>query len=268
MENKVFIPTDKVTISLTPNASQYQMDWKENQKVEKICVEEGNEVSLLEIGSPSHPVEYHIAKRAILHLAMATLEDAESSNRKFVIHKDAHVIAACADFSCGNKNDSLLFELQEEGASCLFHLATLATETDKKEFSVSFIHQAPNTTATMNNYGVCEGNSRLVFSGVGHILHGAKRAETHQNAKIMVFYPHCQAFASPILKIDENDIAASHAASVGRVNDDHLFYLTSRGLSEEEAKQLITLGYLKPILPYFDKEIQEEISLCMERRMK
>lgn len=103
MENKVFIPTDKVKISLTPNASQYQMDWNENQKVEKICVEEGNEVSLLEIGSPSHPVEYHIAKRAILHLAMATLEDAESSNRKFVIHKDAHVIAACADFSCGNK---------------------------------------------------------------------------------------------------------------------------------------------------------------------
>ena len=84
MENKVFIPTDKVTISLKPNASQYQMDWNENQKVEKICVEEGNEVSLLEIGSPSHPVEYHIAKRAILHLAIATLEDAESSNRKFV----------------------------------------------------------------------------------------------------------------------------------------------------------------------------------------
>lgn len=268
MENRIALSLQEDTISLEDNALSYQIQWDEKSQIKKILIQEGKEVSLLEIGSPSFPVEYHVAKNAILHLAMATLQNAESANRKFIIHKNAHVIAACADFSCGNKNDVFLFELQEENASCLFHLATLAAESDKKEFSVSFVHHAHDTTATMNNYGVCEGNSRLVFSGIGHIKYGAKHAETHQNAKIMVFDPHCQASASPILKIDENDIIASHAASVGRVNDDHLFYLTSRGLSEEEAKQLITLGYLKPILSYFDEEMREDISSCMERRMK
>ena len=160
------------------------------------------------------------------------------------------------------------FEIEKEGASVHFHLATLGAETDKKEFSVSFTHLARNTYAEMNNYGVCVENAKLVFSGVGHVLKGAKQTKTHQNAKIMVFDPLCQAFANPILKIDENEIEASHAAAVGKVNEEHLFYLTSRGLKEEEAKQLITLGYLKPILAYFDEEVSSSISACMERRMK
>ncbi len=84
----------------------------------------------------------------------------------------------------------------------------------------------------------------------------------------MVFDEACKGIAKPILKIDENDIEASHAAVVGRINEDHLFYLTSRGLTEAEAKELITLGYLKPILNGFDdEEMKEEISKLIEERM-
>ena len=75
-------------------------------------------------------------------------------------------------------------------------------------------------------------------------------------------------FRSPILKIDENDIEASHAAVVGKINDEHIFYLTSRGLSEEEAKRLITLGYLKPIMTGFaDDEMKNEIEALIEGEM-
>ena len=70
------------------------------------------------------------------------------------------------------------------------------------------------------------------------------------------------------LKIDENDIEASHAAVVGKINDEHLFYLTSRGISETEAKELITFGYLKPILLGFKEEqVKEHISSLIEGRM-
>ena len=84
----------------------------------------------------------------------------------------------------------------------------------------------------------------------------------------MVFDEASNAIAKPILKIDENDIEASHAAVVGKINDEHLFYLTSRGISEADAKQLITLGYLKPILAGFnDEETRNYISSLIERRM-
>ena len=84
----------------------------------------------------------------------------------------------------------------------------------------------------------------------------------------MVFDEASSAIAKPILKIDENDIEASHAAVVGKINDEHLFYMTSRGLSEAEAKELITFGYLKPILAGFnDDNTRAYISSLIERRM-
>ena len=60
--------------------------------------------------------------------------------------------------------------------------------------------------------------------------------------------------------IDENDVIASHGAVVGQLNSDHMFYLMSRGLSKEEARKIIILGYLNPISVYFSKENQEKIS--------
>ena len=84
----------------------------------------------------------------------------------------------------------------------------------------------------------------------------------------MVFDKLSNGIAKPILKIDENDIEASHAAVVGKINDEHLFYLTSRGLTESAAKELITFGYLKPIMNGFvDEEIREDISSLIEERM-
>ena len=108
----------------------------------------------------------------------------------------------------------------------------------------------------------------MMFLGTSHILKDSIKSKTQQNAKIMVFDEASNAIAKPILKIDENDIEASHAAVVGKINDEHLFYLTSRGISETEAKELITFGYLKPILLGFKEEqVKEHISSLIEGRM-
>ena len=120
----------------------------------------------------------------------------------------------------------------------------------------------------MDNYGVTRDDGKLTFSGVCHILKGSSGSKAHQNAKVMVFDSLSNGVAKPILKIDENDIEASHAAIVGKINDEHIFYLTSRGLSEEEAKRIITLGYLKPILKGFDDEdVKESIEKMIEGNM-
>ena len=64
----------------------------------------------------------------------------------------------------------------------------------------------------------------------------------------------------PILKIDCDDIEASHACSIGNLNENHIFYLMSRGISEDEARKLIVEGYLNPISSYFDEQNASEIS--------
>ena len=111
-------------------------------------------------------------------------------------------------------------------------------------------------------------NGKLSFSGICKIEHGSHGSKAHQNAKIMVFDKLSDGVAKPILKIDDNDIEASHAAVVGKINDEHIFYLTSRGLTEDEAKRIITLGYLKPILGGFsDENIRDEIEKLIEGDM-
>ena len=181
---------------------------------------------------------------------------------------NSKVEAYFADFSSQKVHFSFVGNLLENEATMNWHLSSLSASKDNKTFDISVNHIAPRTYARMDNYGVCKDDGKLVFFGVSTINNGSKGSKTHQNSKIMVFDALSNGIAKPILKIDENDIEASHAAVVGKINDEHLFYLTSRGLTEEAAKQLITFGYLKPIMNGFvEEEIKEEISSLIERRM-
>ena len=174
-----------------------------------------------------------------------------------------------ADFITGKCKGDILINLNKEYATCDWHLASLSMNQDNKEFDVSVYHNAINTYAQMDNYGVCRDNGRLVFSGICQIVKGSHGSKAHQNAKIMVFDELSNGVAKPILKIDENDIEASHAAVVGKINDEHIFYLTSRGLTEDEAKRIITLGYLKPIIKGFtDDELKVEIEELIEGKVE
>lgn len=182
------------------------------------------------------------------------------------INKDSHLTCYYADFTKGNVKLVTDISLVGENSECLWNLASLTSGTDNKEFDVSIYQKNLRTVAHINNYGVSRDHSKLTFSGICHIINGAHESKAHQNSKIMVFDEESDAIAKPILKIDDNDIEASHAAVVGKISDDHMFYLTSRGLSENDARELITYGYLKPILNGFDdKELQSQISELIER---
>ena len=184
------------------------------------------------------------------------------------VAENATLSTYLADFVPEQCRGDVFINLNEEGATCDWHLASLSKNADKKEFDVNVYHNAISTFAQLDNYGVVRDNAKLTFSGICHIIKGSRGSKAHQNAKIMVFDEKSNGIAKPILKIDENDIEASHAAVVGKINDEHIFYLTSRGLSEEEAKRLITLGYLKPIMTGFaDDEMKNEIEALIEGEM-
>lgn len=212
-------------------------------------------------------LSFDLAPNSILHLSTFAKEEVKNLNLHANVAKNAKFVVYFADFSTVINTSNVDINLNEEGASTEWHLASLAGENDKKEISVSAFHNAPNTFANVENYGVAKDDSRLVFSGTSHILNGSIKSKTHQAAKIMVFDPNSDAIAKPILKIDENDIEASHAAAVGKISDEQIFYLTSRGLSSEEAKMLITLGYLKPIFKGFDEDKVEHINETMGGRL-
>ena len=204
------------------------------------------------------------------HLVISLLFENSVNDLKINIKVEGNAMLKgyFADFSQDKLDLNCEIDLVENNATSYIKLASLSSKTDDKKISVSVNHLVPQTYGKVDNYGVCKDSGKLLFAGTSHIFEKAIKSKTQQNAKIMVFDEMSNAIAKPILKIDENDIEASHAAAVGKINDEHLFYMTSRGISEVDAKQLITLGYLKPILAGFNhEETREYISSLIERRM-
>ena len=213
-------------------------------------------------------IEIELNDNSYLLLSLLLENEINDLNIRVTAKSGATLEGFIADFSKNNFNLNCVVDLKEEGASAYIKLASLSANEDNKNISISVNHIVSKTYGKVDNYGVCKDMGKLLFAGTSHIFENAVKSKTQQNAKIMVFDEASNAIAKPILKIDENDIEASHAAVVGKINDEHLFYLTSRGISEADAKQLITLGYLKPILAGFNsEETRNYISSLIERRM-
>lgn len=225
-----------------------------------------NEKSVLEYTEFSD-VNLNLSEGSNLLLKLANFGENKEIKITGKIGKNASLAVVFADFSSGNTHILSKIDLVEEGANCDWHLATLSNKKDNKIFDISFIHLVGKTTASMDNYGVARDESKILFTGVNHILKNAKNSNTKQNAKIIVFDKAASGVASPILKIDENEVQASHGAIVGQLNSDHMFYLMSRGLTRDEARMIITLGYLKPVSSKFSEEVQLKIENVLKEAM-
>ncbi len=200
-----------------------------------------------------------------LHLELASFSKLGDIQINIGVFKDATAEICFADFSHDSGKVTIEVNLLEEGATVSWNLASLSMNQDVKQFSPSVYHKAPHTRALVKNYGIARDASSLFFYGESSIAQGSAKSFTRQEAKIIVFDEKCKGKASPVLKISENDVEASHGAAVGRLNENHLFYLMSRGLTLEEAKRLVTLGYLKPIEEYFEDEtIRQRIDQAIE----
>jgi len=149
------------------------------------------------------------------------------------------------------------YELKEEGAQVQLRMAAMAND-DKKSYEIEIGHYAPHTMGKMDNYGVVLGKGSLTIDGIGRITKGQYGSESHQTNKIIVFDELCNAKANPYLYIDEYDVKASHAAAVGKMDEEHLFYLQSRGLSKKQSMKLITYGYLRPVSEIIDNEMTKK----------
>lgn len=171
-------------------------------------------------------------------------------------------IVDLVDTNVGLKANIVLYG---ENASSKWNLSCLSIKNNIKKYTISFNHLGEKSISNMLNYGVSVGQSTLIFDGSSHIEKMANESSASQKAKIIVYDKECKAKANPILKIDNNNISANHAAAVGTLNEEHVFYLLSRGISERNARKLITLGYLTPIFDFFsDDEKSEFIKLIEE----
>jgi Fe-S cluster assembly protein SufD len=109
-------------------------------------------------------------------------------------------------------------------------------------------HVAPNCTSDLLYKGALRDASRAVYSGWVHVRPDAQKTIAMQTSRNIVLSEHAKADAIPNLEIEANDVRCGHAASVGPVDDEAVFYLESRGIPHDEAERLIVTGFFQEVL--------------------
>lgn len=223
----------------------------------------GNE-ALKQFGSLLPEAQIDVREGESLDVLLASLGSEKSSHISINLAENSHVSLSFASFGTGASKVEIEAHLKK-GATFEGMVAALSSKESNKQIYVSVIHDEGETQGVAKAYGIVAEKSSLTLSGVSHILKGSKKSDTRQESRVIVFDKGCKVNASPILKIDENDVSASHASAEGRLNEEHLFYLESRGVPEREARKLIMYGYLYPVIQRFSEEEQTRLIGEMER---
>lgn len=123
-------------------------------------------------------------------------------------------------------------------------------------FNTDVIHEGLHTKSLTFIRGVFRDRSQFSNDGMVRMMKGAKNANGYFNSKVLLF-DHAKGRSVPSLEIDENEVKAGHGSTIGRPDENQLFYLRSRGLSEEEASRLIISGFFQPAIELMLKKDRE-----------
>jgi Fe-S cluster assembly protein SufD len=129
-------------------------------------------------------------------------------------------------------------------------------------------HAAPNTNSDLAFRGVLAAGATAVWRGMIRVDPGAQQTDAFQESRNLLLSTEAHADAIPGLEIEADDVRCTHAAAVAQIDRDQLFYLTSRGLGQAEAKSLIIEGFLESLVERLaEGPVREEVSAALERRL-
>lgn len=111
-------------------------------------------------------------------------------------------------------------------------------------WDIEIIHAAPNTSSKTDIKGVVDGSAQAFVNGTIKVLPAAKNTEAFLEERILLVSENAKAEAVPNLEIETDQVHCSHAAAVGKIDEEEIFYLQSRGISSNSAKEIIVSGFL------------------------
>jgi Fe-S cluster assembly protein SufD len=154
----------------------------------------------------------------------------------------------------------LVINLKGEQASVMVHGVALSKANQEQTVDVHMTFYAPHSFGDMYQVGIAKDLGKLTLNGVEKIEQGMKQANAFQTLKGVILSDLAIVNVNPILLIDEFDVKAGHGATIGKIEQEQLYYLQSRGLTKQEAEKMIVHGFIKPIIDQIkDETIQKLI---------
>lgn len=136
-----------------------------------------------------------------------------------------------------------------------------AGEGQHQDAGGKVIHVAPHTSSKVTSKSISKGSGRSSYRGLLKVYKGAKDVRSNVVCDALLLDDTSRSDTYPYIEIDEDDVTIGHEASVSKVGEEQLFYLMSRGLSEEEATTMVVSGFIEPLV----KELPMEYAIEMNR---
>ena len=203
------------------------------------------------------------------HIRYATVQNWSKNIYNLVtqrahVHEDAHV--EWIDANIGSKTNIKYPSVVLKGRRAKGEILSvaLAGEGQEQDNGGKAYHLAPGTTSRIVSRSVSKGSGVATFRGLVHVGEDAANSKSSTECSSLLLDPRAKANTYPYIEVDRDDALVSHEARVGRIGDDELFYLMSRGITEGDATAMIILGFISDLT----KALPMEYSLELKRLIK
>jgi Fe-S cluster assembly protein SufB len=188
--------------------------------------------------------------------------------QRAIVHENAHM-----EWLDGNLGSKLTMKypscyLVGEGAHGDILSIAYAGNGQHHDTGGKVVHVAPRTTSSIVSKSISRGTGRSSYRGLCKVYDGAKHSKSNVECDALLINSTSRTDTYPYIEIDERDANVGHEATVSKVGEEQLFYLMSRGMSEEEAMALIVRGFIEPIAKELPLEYAVELNRLIDLEME
>ncbi len=158
--------------------------------------------------------------------------------------------------------------MMEPGARGEILSIAFSSAGQHQDAGAKVVHCAPNTSSRIISKSISKNGGRSSYRGLVKVERGAKKSKSSVVCDALILDPASRSDTYPYIEVDEQDVTIGHEASVSRIGEEQLFYLTSRGLSEAEASTMIVNGFIEPLIKELPMEYAVEMNRLIELQME
>lgn len=158
--------------------------------------------------------------------------------------------------------------LMEPGARGETLSIAFANKGQHQDAGAKMVHCAPNTSSRVISKSISKGGGRASYRGLVKVQKGATNCKSNVVCDALILDPASRSDTYPYIEVEEDHTTIEHEASVSKIAEEQLFYLMSRGLSEEEAAAIIVTGFIEPLVKELPMEYAVEMNRLIELQME
>ena len=227
-----------------------------------ILVKENINASLIEKNDKNRNIKIEFENNSSINYIFIDLSN--SSNKEIKLAKNNNLNMVLANFNDENKDFKIY--LNDEESNLDIKSIIMMKDNDDKE-TIEVYHNAKNTTSKIENY-ITSNKAKIDVDVIGKIKKGMSNSNCVQKSRGIILTNDAKIKVMPVLLIDEFDVSANHGAAIGKIDEEGLYYLMSRGISKKDAEMLIIKGFLSPILSSLsNEELKDEILKLQDDRL-